>query len=283
MEAFSLSLLGIFTCSQGNVEEGVPLLEESLNLDRALGDKYGQENTLRRLAGTGNDLEYRTTLAKEGLRLGRELGDLAGIASSLINLARLKMWSGDFSSSAPWLEEALLIVRQVGNKISEMAVLTNYGNLAYWQGNYQQAIIYHQDALKLNEIIGAQYDALWTEVFLAYAVLRQGDVQQARELFENSIRRTQKAGVVIALIFAIEGLASLNVIHGKAERVAQLFAWADAMRDQMGDHRPPMEQASVEKDLAVIHSKLDDAEFARLSAEGRTMTEEQAIALALEV
>ena len=62
----------------------------------------------------------------------------------------------------------------------------------------------------------------------------------------------------------------------------QLFAWADAMREKIGDHRPPVEQDSVERDLAVIHSQLDDAEFAKLSAEGRAMTTEQAIALALE-
>jgi hypothetical protein len=62
----------------------------------------------------------------------------------------------------------------------------------------------------------------------------------------------------------------------------RLFAWADDMREKIGDHRPPVEQNSVERDLAVIHSKIDDAEFTRLSADGRTMTFEQAIALALE-
>ncbi len=54
------------------------------------------------------------------------------------------------------------------------------------------------------------------------------------------------------------------------------------MREKIDDHRPPVEQASVEKDLAVIHSKVDDAEFARLSVEGRTMTIEQIITLALK-
>ncbi|HXD08594.1 MAG TPA: hypothetical protein VN653_00925 [Anaerolineales bacterium] len=70
--------------------------------------------------------------------------------------------------------------------------------------------------------------------------------------------------------------------QSQPERAAHLFAWANAMRDQIGDHRPPIEQASVEKDLAVIHSKVDDDEFTRLSAEGRTMSVEQAIARALE-
>jgi len=84
------------------------------------------------------------------------------------------------------------------------------------------------------------------------------------------------------LVFAVEGLAKLNLNQGQPERAAQLFAWADAMRDQIGDHRPPVEHASVEKDLAVIHSKLNDAEFEKLSTAGRAMTTEQAIALASE-
>ena len=66
------------------------------------------------------------------------------------------------------------------------------------------------------------------------------------------------------------------------EHALRLFAWAEAMRERIGDHRPPVEQASVEKDLVVIHSKLDDAEFTHLSAEGYRMTVELAIDLALE-
>ena len=68
----------------------------------------------------------------------------------------------------------------------------------------------------------------------------------------------------------------------RSERAAQLFAWTDMMRDKIGDHRPPVEQASVERDLGVIHSKLNDTEFASLFAEGRAMTIEQAIQYALE-
>ena len=81
--------------------------------------------------------------------------------------------------------------------------------------------------------------------------------------------------------YTMEGLASLHVNQGQPERAIRLFAWTDAMREKMGDHRPPVEQRSVERDLAIIHSKVDDAEFANLVAEGRAMTMEQAIQLAL--
>jgi hypothetical protein len=117
---------------------------------------------------------------------------------------------------------------------------------------------------------------------MAYAVLRQGDLQKASTLFRDNIQSTQKANLTIALVYTMEGLASLYANQKHPERAAQLFAWADAMRDTIGDHRPPIEQASIDRDLAVIRSKLNDTEFADLSANGRTMTAEQAITLALE-
>ena len=46
--------------------------------------------------------------------------------------------------------------------------------------------------------------------------------------------------------------------------------------------RPPVEQDSIEHDLAVIHSRLKASDFARLSTEGQIMTVDEAVALALE-
>ncbi len=280
-EAFSLLLLGSFTSLQGSVGEAFPLLEESLALYRILEDKIGQANSLESLINN-NDLERAMTSAKESLRLYRELGHLSGIATILTRLARLIFWSKDFSSPASLLEEARSIFRQLGDQALESEVLTNFGSLAYWQGNYQAAIAYYEEAIVLCEKIGNDFGNTWAHVFIAYAFLRQGDLQQARAMFEDNIQNIHKAGLTIALVFAVEGLASLNVNQGQLERAARLFAWTYAVREKIGDHRPPVEQASIEKDLVIIHSKLDDDEFTRLSTDGRTMTVEQAIALAWE-
>jgi len=59
-------------------------------------------------------------------------------------------------------------------------------------------------------------------------------------------------------------------------------ATRELARDKIGDHRPPIEQNSVERDWGVIYSKLDDTEYSKLATEGSTMTTEQAIAVALE-
>ncbi|HXD09894.1 MAG TPA: AAA family ATPase, partial [Anaerolineales bacterium] len=282
-EAFSLNFLGAFNMLQGNVGEGMSLLEESLAIYRTLGDKIGQADTLRFLTVVNRGHpEYLADFIKEAIRLYRELDDLSGITICLMSLARLTMWQGDFSAPAPMLDEAIMTSRQLGSQASEVEALLAYGTLAYWRGDYEGAMAFYEEAIGMSEKIGDRFQNLWGRVHKAYVVLRQGDIQKARALFKDNIKIISEASLTIPLVYAIEGLASLHVNQNQPERAARLFAWTDAMREKIGDHRPPVEQASVEKDLAVIHSKLNDDEFAKLSAEGRTMTVEQAIALALE-
>ena len=282
LEAWCLSCLGACIALQGSAREGKDLMEQGLAIHRAQGNRIGQANTLEWLALTNSNMERSIGFAKESLNLCRELGNLTGIAGALIVLARLTYWMGDLKSPSAWLEEARSITRQLNDRTGEAYTLNAYGILAYWQGDYPQAIAYYEEAILLSEKIGDHFQNLWAHVHMAYVVLRQGDIQRAREMFATSIQDTQKADLLIGTVFAIEGLASLNVNQNQPERAARLFAWADAIRDQIGDLRPPIEQNSVEGDLGVIHSKIDDAEFAKLSAEGCTMTVEQAIALALE-
>ena len=281
-EALCLAFLGVFNLLIGRASEGITFLEESLTLYRDLGDKIGQADTMGWLGIDHSDFERATAYAKESLKLHRELGNLSEIATVLVQQARSAIWRGDFSSIIPWLEESLTISRQIGNQGTESEALMALGELSYWQGDYASAIVHFKETIPLSEKAGNYFQSLWAHVRIPYVLLRQGDFHQAYALFADSIHNTHKVGLTIALVFAIEGLASLNVAQNHPERAARLFAWADAIRDQIGDHRPPIEQASVERDLAVIRSKLNDAEFERFSRAGRAMLTEQAIALALK-
>ena len=282
MEALGLAFLGVFMAAQGSVGDGTPLMEEALAIYRSLGDKIGQAGTTEWLSVNNNNMERAIAYANESLALARELGDLSGIVPRLCMLSRLTFYNEDFTSPSAWLDEALSISRQLGDRMGEAYAIATSGVLSYWQGNYPQAISCLEEAILLCEKNGDHYQSLWAHVNIAYAVLRQGDTQRAEALFADSIRSTQKAGLTIASIFAIEGVASLNVQIGRPERAARLFAWADMMRDKIGDHRPPVEQASVERDLTVIHSRINDSDFTQFHIEGQSMTVEEAVTLALE-
>ncbi len=283
-EAFSLLTLAQAISLQGNFEAGYSLAQESLKLYRDLKDTRGQANALNLLGFNINDMERSKSFAREAVELFRESGDLVRAAGYLTFLAQKTIWEGDFSAHiASWLEEAQIIYAQLGHKSGKADTLDLFGLLAFWQANYEQARIFFEESSALHEQTGSSFNESWSRINLAYTILRQGDIIQAKERFGFSIQQFHKVNNMIGMVYTIEGLASLNVNRGKYQLAIRLFAWADATREKMGDHRPPVEQASVEKDLAVIHSKIDDAEFTRLSAEGRTMSVEKAIALALEV
>jgi predicted ATPase/class 3 adenylate cyclase len=280
-EALSLLFLGRYMFVHDHA--GIPQLEQSLALYRTLEDKIGQATASSWLGHAYNEREYRERadpLLVESLKLHRELGNLYGIAECLDNLATHAMWVGEFSSSLTWLEEARALYREIGEESGEAEVLISLGDLAYWKGEYQQARSYFEQALKLDEKTGGAW-VYWERVLMAYPILRQGDIAQAKEMFQAGIQQFQND--VTVLNYTIQGLASLYVSQKQFERAARLFAWADASRERIGDRRPPVEQKSVDRDLATISANLKQAEFIRFSTEGRAMTVEQAIALALEL
>ena len=282
MEAFSLWSLGMLIAIQGDNARGIPILEQSLALYQSLGDKFGQATVLAWMSLNNNDLDHSKAHLFESLRLYRELGHLSGIAICLNELAHRAIWGGDFSSPVLWLEEARELHRQLGNTLREADALSYYGLLAYWQGDYKQARASYEESAKLYDKVGHLLNVSWSRVDIAYVVLRQGDYQEAKEMLRFCIQHFHEANNTIGLIYAIEGLASMNVDHGQAERAVLLFAWADAMRERIGDYRPPVEQASVERDLVVIHFKLDDTAYVKAYTEGKGLTIEDAIACTLE-
>ncbi len=282
-EALSLWFLGAVISYQGNFREGLQIIEQSLTLFQSLGDKLGQALAMGWLSQKLNDLKRSKVYLSESLRLYREIGHLFGVADCLRDLALRTIWEGDFSLSVPLLEEAHTIYRQLGNRWGEAEVLGCYGTLAYWKGDYQQAYSYHKESLELHEILGNYYVASWAGVNMAYALLRQGDISKATEIFHLWLQRAYQSKDIDLVIYTLEGLGSLYVNQAHFERAARLFAWTNMMRANMDNQSPPVEQASIEKDLAVIYSKVDDAQLANLFEKGCALTTEQAIALVLNV
>jgi tetratricopeptide (TPR) repeat protein len=162
-----------------------------------------------------------------------------------------------------------------------MAIST-MGILAFWQGDYQAAIARYEESILQNEKVGYQYGSLWNHVRMAHVFLRQGEVQRARMQLADCIEKAYKANFMIVVVYAIEGLASLNITQGKNKLAIQLYAWADAMREKIGDQRPPVERDFIGGEFAIIHSRVDNNEIADITEKARTMSTEQAIALALE-
>jgi hypothetical protein len=77
-------------------------------------------------------------------------------------------------------------------------------------------------------------------------------------------------------------MSNLYIAIGKAIIAARLIGWTDAMRREIGDTRPRLEQVEIEKVIAACIDKLGKEEFSNAYEDGNKLTLDQAVAHALE-
>jgi tetratricopeptide (TPR) repeat protein len=269
---------------QGDMEQEVPIMKQSLVLYEAVGDKLGQATILMRLVRASAHHDYQTSKAYmiESVRLQRELGNLSGIAFSLYISSIFLTFHGDFSSPYPMAEEALSIFQRLGNPVGEANALSIYGYLALYQNDYQAAITYFKRAVESSQKIGDFLSYLYNRKELALALIHLGDLDEANELLHDCILQIQKTNNLDLLAKTMETAASLFVKQEEPDRATLLIAWAGTMRQKIHSIVWPVQGKHIDQDLAEIRTMIDEAKFAELSTQGRVMTMEDAIALALE-
>jgi tetratricopeptide (TPR) repeat protein len=81
--------------------------------------------------------------------LFRELGNCAGIASSLDHLGDLARTEGDYSAAVNLYEEATSLFRGIGDEWGVAHSLKSLGNAARDRGDYAKAEFFYKESLKI--------------------------------------------------------------------------------------------------------------------------------------
>ena len=77
-------------------------------------------------------------------------------------------------------------------------------------------------------------------------------------------------------------LAAVLAEAGKPGTATRLLSSSEALREEIGATFQPWDTERFEKTLATIHAQLDEARFAEAWEQGRTLTADEAVALALK-
>lgn len=165
-----------------------------------------------------------------------------GIAISLNNLGNVLYEVGDYVGARALHEESLAIKRELGDRSGVGTSLNNLGNLACEEGEFASARALHEEGLAIDHELGDRW----------------------------------------GIAFALEGLAAVVAVLGKSLRAARIWGAAERLREEIGAPLPPNERPRYGRRVAVARAALrDDAAFDSAWQEGRALTIEQAIALAL--
>jgi predicted ATPase/class 3 adenylate cyclase len=220
---------------------------------------------------------------EESLVIYRELGFISGIIEALKQLGALAIREGNLEQAHLRLDEGLLILQEHGYILGNSITMSyDLGDLAYYEGHYELAQIYYEDCLSWATRKCLPFSTIWANARLGHLYTRLGKGENARLYYRGALSPYLKGNTRAGVIFTLEGIASLAASECKWEKAAKLIYWATKERQEKGEVRPPVEQASLDRDLAIIRDHLTGAEFARFAAEGNTLTMDQAITLALE-
>jgi tetratricopeptide (TPR) repeat protein len=149
-------------------------------------------------------------------------------------------------------------------------------------GNYEKARKIFEDGEKIFKNIGSASFQLIMRSEIGHIERYTGNLTQARLIYQKTIKGWQEIGNRSAIAHQLECFGFLAIHDEEPQIAGRLISAAEALRERINSPRTDYEQVEHDQSIAQLRDMLPEAEFKRLWAEGRSMTMEQAIQLALQ-
>lgn len=277
---------GVLADAQGDYAAARALFEESLAINRELGDRRGIAVSLNNLGiVTLRQQDYTAArfLYEESLAIWRELGNRRAIALSLNNLGNVANMQGNYAAARSLHEESLAIFKGLGDRHGIAWSVNHLGDVARDQGDYATARSLYGESLAIFRELGDKWGIASSLTDLGHVAGDQGDYAAARSLYKESLAIARQLGDKRGIARVLEGFVGLAAAQAEPERALRLAAAATALRGTIGAPLPPAEQARLERRLGPARQTLSEEARTEAWAEGRALTLEQTIAYALTV
>jgi predicted ATPase/DNA-binding SARP family transcriptional activator len=258
------------------------ITQQALNLSESIGDTWRKAFVLAELGSLGIGFENQAPYWNKAIVLFREVRDLRLLEDCLGILGTLEVLNGNFESAQKKLDEAIRLRQALKRKGSMSFILNGLSRIEDIKGNFEKAKLLLEEDMAAAKDLGHHMKYFWDRTLLGHVIVHQGKIIEARDIFYETMQEFFNVKEEMGVVFALEGTASIYVRVGKPEHAARLIGWADVTREKLGDKRPLIEQADVDKVIAACIIKMGEAAFSDAYDEGQKMTLDEAVAYALE-
>ncbi len=205
--------LGGVSWKQGNLEQAISHVEQSLQLYGGVGYLWGRSVAYANLGvlnyGLGNWMKARYYY-KQAYNLQQTIGDLPHQAISLENLGLLNIAMGKHDTGRRELQESLTLRKRLGDTWGMAQAHVNLAVLAVRTGQANEALAHASSALALGENIGddeVKCNANWV---IGLTKAEQGELDAAVEIGQQALAQARAGSYKEA---EIDCLQALGVIH----------------------------------------------------------------------
>jgi tetratricopeptide (TPR) repeat protein len=219
--------------------------------------------------------------AEEALALHRQLGDAWGVAASHYLLGAAAADAQDYETARQLWEESVRLFHEAGDSFNAL-LATRMIAWAYDElGEPDRARRLKEDVLEQARAAGdkhVQVHAL--EALVHRAAEERGD--EAVAMLSEAYELNRELGDRFREAVLVCRFARVLAFAGRAEAAARVLATGETLYEKMGGSPRGWLRRANDEALTLIRAQLDEAAFAEAWEKGRTLTADEAVALALD-
>ena len=277
-----LSMIDLF--GEGDPRAAQINFEQAREMYHQCGDQWGRAEATFHLGLAASRLhepEAAQVYFEQSLNRFLQLGDAWGAGRVQGQLGFAWLQRGDFVQAREMLEEALSSSRVLKFKQGIADALNDLTHICWQLGRYDEAQQYCAESLAVSREFGLPRDEAVAKIYQGLLALHRQDYKQARSCFSASLRFCQRSHDNAGMAECLAGIvASLAELH-QPDRAVRLFGALQAVQETLRADATVMLPEEFGQYVIVMRNQLGAARFETLQTEGRALTIEQAIELAL--
>ena len=274
--------MSAFWSLRGHHTEGRQWLRDLLGLVPDPGvARVGALSGAAWLAIDQGDYAVAAGLLGESIGLSHALGDMVGESIATTYLGRCKMSGLRIIEAVPDVERAVALANEAGDRPA-IAFTTMYSALAaQLTGQLEVACDLFSRCVAMAAELGLAPLSARARQTLAHVLLDLGELSAARAALTEGFPVSIDVGDRWVVQIGLAGFAGLAAKTGRPRLALRLAGAADAYRDVNEFSMPEPISEIVERWLAPVRARTGPTAAARLLAEGRRLSPEEAVGLIL--
>jgi predicted ATPase len=267
---------------KGHLIEGRRRLEAGLRADeRPTATRAKALSGAADMALTSGDIATGRLWAEEALELHRKLQDDWGTAFSLLMFAYAIGEEGDWPRAQQLFEESVRGFLDLGDEHYALRAARAHGWAFYEGGDLKRAGELFEDILRQVRVTQHEFAEANALSMLADIAIDEGRVADAVSLVKESHRIFRELNDLLMIAAGVGRFASVLALAGRAEVATQVLSSSTALMEKIGAG-PPWYARICRNALAVIRAQLNEPAFAEAWDQGRPLTADEAVSLALD-
>jgi tetratricopeptide (TPR) repeat protein len=219
----------------------------------------------------------------EGESLARQRGLKSELSFVLSTRAQMEYFSRrDLGLAKAYLQEAADLAREAGFQWASSFLAIGLAHTAAMLGDLEAARASFRESVEIARKIGNKRIVYSSQSELAHVLREHGELDEPLATYRDLLPKWKDLGHRSAVAHELECIAYILVRKEEPERAATLLGAAEALREAIDSVMTQMEQVEYEKEVTTLRGLLGKELIRKQWEEGRAMTMEQAIQLALE-